>query len=199
MELNDIAKTMDEELMNNHQEEKPLTISVLTENKSGLLNGVTIIFTRRKINIEAINVSITEVEGVSRYTILIRSNRETAEKVVKQIRKLVEVLGAFVYEEDEIHYQELALYKVPMSVFLQGNKIERLVRNSGARILAIERDYIVIEKTGHKNETYDLFEKLKPYGLLEFVRSGRIAVSKSKRETATFLKELEEASKIKSN
>ena len=179
--------------------EKLFTISVLTENKSGLLTGVTIVFTRRKINIESINVSITEVEGVSRYTILVRCTREAVEKIVKQIRKLVEVLGAFVYEQEEIHYQELALYKVQTKYIMNGNKVEDLVRNNGARILVIEEDYIVIEKTGHMHETHQMFEKLKPFGVLEFVRSGRIAISKSKRETTTFLKEVEEASKIKIN
>lgn len=185
--------------MSEDHSEKTFTISVLTENKSGLLNGVTIVFTRRKVNIESINVSITEVEGVSRYTILVRCTRELVEKIVKQIRKLVEVLGAFVYEQEEIHYQELALYKVQTKHIMNGNKVENLVRNNGARILVIEEDYIVIEKTGHMHETHNMFEKLKPFGVLEFVRSGRIAISKSKRETTTFLKELEEASKIKIN
>ncbi len=176
---------------------KRFTISILTENRSGLLNGVTIIFTRRKINIEAINVSPSEVEGVSRYTILIESSREKAEKVVKQIQKLVDVIGAFVYEDDQIYYQELALYKMPTKVFLNGNQIESLVRNCGARILVIEKDHIIIEKTGHKDDTQALFDKLRPFGVLEFVRSGRIAISKSKRETTTFIKEQEAASKIK--
>lgn len=179
------------------EEIKRFTISVLTENRSGLLNGVTIIFTRRKMNIEAINVSPSEVEGVSRYTILIESSREKAEKVVKQIQKLVDVIGAFVYEDDQIYYQELALYKMPTKAFLNGNQIESLVRSCGARILVIEKDHIIIEKTGHMNDTQALFDKLRPFGVLEFVRSGRVAISKSKRETTTFLKEQEAASKIK--
>ena len=170
--------------------EKWFTISILTENKSGLLNGV---------NIESINVSITEVEGVSRYTILVKTSREIVEKTVKQIRNMVEVLGAFVYEEDEIHYQELALYKVQLKHLKGNSHVEDLVRNNGARILVIEEDYIVIEKTGHMSETRKMFELLKPFGVSEFVRSGRISISKSKRETSTFLKELEEASKININ
>src|SRR3712207_1020368 len=89
---------------------KLFIISVLTENKSGLLNAITIIFTRRKINIESINVSESEVSGVSRYTIVVKITREKAEKLVKQIRKLIEVLGAFLYEEEDTHFQELALY-----------------------------------------------------------------------------------------
>ncbi len=177
-------------------EPKLFTISVLTENKSGLLNAITIIFTRRKINIESINVSESEVAGVSRYTIVVKITRERAEKLVKQIRKLIEVLGAFLYEEEDTHFQELALYKVPLEPFLNdsNNRIEKLIRDNFARILVIEREYIIIEKTGRKSETQKLFEELKAYGVSEFVRSGRISISKSKRRTETFLKELEELS-----
>ncbi|CAD5277770.1 MULTISPECIES: acetolactate synthase small subunit [Imperialibacter] len=181
---------------NGQDPERLFTMSVLTEDKSGLLNHITIIFSRRKINISSLNVSTTEVAGVSRFTIVVHSTREQAEKVVKQIRKLVDVLGAFLYEEDQVHYQEIALYKVPTKIFMGGNKIEKLVRDNGARILVIEEDYIVLEKTGHKDETSDLFKKLEPYGVLEFVRSGRVAISMSKRKTETFIKELEE---IKTN
>lgn len=186
---------MAEELNNNHNSaERFFTISVLTENKSGLLNGVTIIFTRRKLNIESINVSESEVEGVSRYTIVVKTTPHKAENVVKQIRKLIEVLGAFLYEVEETYFQEMALYKVPTEIFMNGNKIEQIVRDNYARILVIERDYIIIEKTGHKAEIAKLFDMLKPYGILEFVKSARISISKSKRKTETFLQELEEAS-----
>jgi len=173
------------------EENKLFTISALTENKAGLLNGVTIIFTRRKLNIESINVSETEVEGVSRYTIVVNTTRKKAEQIVKQINKLIEVLAAFLYEEDNIYYQELAMFKLPTEAFLNGNTIEAIVRNNGARILVIEEDHIIIEKTGHRAEIQDLHERLKPYEVLEYVRSGRIAISKSKRKTDTFLRELE--------
>ncbi len=170
---------------------KPYTLSVLTEDKAGLLNHLTIIFTRRKINIDSLNVSLTEVQGVSRFTIVAQTTSEMAEKVIKQVRKLVDVLDAFIYEEDQIHYQEIALYKVPTKIFLKGNKMETLVRTNGARILVIEEGYIVIEKTGHKEETQEMFNKLEPYGVLEFVRSGRVAISMSKRKTSTLIEELE--------
>jgi acetolactate synthase I/III small subunit len=173
--------------------EKDFTLSVLTEDRAGLLNQITIIFTRRKINIVSLNVSPTEVAGISRFTIVITSTRDRVEKVVNQIRKLIDVLGAFVYDEDNIYYQEIALYKVPTEAFLNGNHIETLVRNTGARILVIEKEHIIIEKTGHKQDTQDLYNKLMPFGLLEFVRSGRIAISKSKRKTETFIQQLEES------
>ena len=173
--------------------EKQYTVSILTEDKPGLLNTVTIVFTRRKLNIEMINVSASEVEGVSRYTIVLTTTKDQVEKVVGQIRKHVDVLGAFVYEEDEIHYQEIALYKVPTEIFVGSVEVERIVRANNARILVIEKDYIVIEKTGHKDETSALFNTLKEFGVLEFVRSGRISVSKSKRKTEHFLEELEKS------
>jgi acetolactate synthase-1/3 small subunit len=173
--------------------DKQYTISILTEDKPGLLNTVTIVFTRRKINIDMINVSASEIEGVSRYTIALTTNKDQVEKIVKQIRKHVDVLGAFVYEEDEIHYQEIALYKVPTEIFMGSVEVEKIVRANNARILVIEKDYTVIEKTGHKHETTALFDILKKHGVLEFVRSGRIAVSKSKRKTETFLEELEQS------
>ena len=169
----------------------PFTLSVLTEDRAGLLNHLTIIFTRRKINIDSLNVSVTEVPGVSRFTIVAKTTKEMAIKVIKQIRKLVDVLDAFVYEDHQIHYQEIALYKVPTQMFLNGNKIETLVRSNGARILVIEKDYIIIEKTGHKDETEEMFNKLEPYGVLEFVRSGRVAISMSKRKTSTLIEQLE--------
>lgn len=180
---------------NNGEQPEPreFTLSVLTEDKTGLLHNITIIFTRRKLNISSLNVSTTEVAGVSRFTIVLTTTREMIEKVVNQLRKLVDVLGAFVYEQDQIYYQEIALYKVPTQVFLNGSNIEDLVRNSGARILVIEQDHIIIEKTGHKHETHELYKKLEPFGLLEFVRSGRVAISKSKRKTEAYIKQLEDA------
>ena len=167
------------------------TISVLTENKSGLLNAITIIFTRRKINIEALNVSETEIEGVSRFTIVIESSYDKAEQVVKQLNKVIEVLGAFLYGEDEVYYQEVALFKMGTAAFINNNTIERVVRNNGARILVIESEHIIIEKTGHRDEIRALKGKLEPFGLLEYVRSGRVAISKTRRKTQEFVRDLE--------
>ncbi len=177
--------------MKMEQEAKEYTLSVLTEDKPGLLNRLTIIFSRRKINISSLNVSSSEVAGVSRYTLVVTETKEHLEKVVKQIRKLVDVLGAFVYDEDQIFYQEIALYKVAASAFEQNGMIEKLVRNNGARIIALDKDHIIIEKTGTKHETHELYLALEPFGILEFVRSGRVAISKSKRKTEAFIKELE--------
>lgn len=170
---------------------REFTLSVLTEDKSGLINQLTIIFTKRKININSLNVSFTEVKGVSRFTIVIETSKDMIDNIVKQIRKLIDVLGAFVYEEDQIFYQEIALYKVPKYAIVDGKSVEDLVSKSGARILVVETDYMIIEKTGKARETHDLYQKLEPFGLLEFIRSGRVAISKSTRKTEAYIKELE--------
>ena len=176
---------------------KEFTLSVLTEDKAGLLNHITIIFNRRKLNIDSLNVSTTEVKGVSRFTIVVKTTFESAIKVMKQIKKLVDVLGAFLYEEDQIYYQEIALYKLSTEIFLRGEKVENIVRSFGGKILVIEKKHTIIIKTGNKNETQKLYNELEKFGsILEFVRSGRVAVSKSTRNTKSFLNELE---KIKSN
>lgn len=172
-------------------EEKLYTVSILTEDKPGLLNKITIIFNRRKVNLRSLNVSSSEVAGVSRYTIVISVTEVEIEKIVKQIRKVVDVLGSFYYEEDEIFYREIALYKLSFDVFKNNKELEQLLRNHDAKIISTEGDHLVVEKTGSKMETHELYDALEPYDLLEFVRSGRVALSKSKRRTEAFIHELE--------
>jgi acetolactate synthase I/III small subunit len=169
------------------------TITVYSENRVGILNQITTVFTRRHINIESLTTSESAIRGIHKFTIVIFSNAEEVEKLVKQIEKRIDVLKAYWFTTDEIVHQEIALYKVPTKALLQGNEIERLVRKYGARILEMTEEYTVIQKTGHKAETQELYEKLDPYGLTQFTRSGRIAVNRLKKEPLNnYLKKLEE-------
>lgn len=169
------------------------TITAFSENHIGLLNRITIIFTRRHINIESLTVSESSIHGIHKFTIVVNATEEQVEKVVKQIEKQVEVLRAFYHPDDEIIYQEIALYKVPTQAVLDSTEVEQTIRKHNARILEITKDYTVIEKTGHKEETQDLYEKLKTFGLLQFTRSGRIAITKLNKELLTdYLKEIGE-------
>lgn len=178
-------------------EVKEFTLSVLTEDKAGLLNHITIIFNRRKININSLNVSSTEVKGVSRFTIVVESTKEKITKVLNHINKIVDVIAAFLYEGNEIYYQEIALYKLSTKIFMKGDDVERIIKAHGAEILIIEEDHTIIQKTGSKKETQNLYSELEKFGeVLEFARSGRVALSKKKRKTVNFIKRLE---KIKSN
>jgi len=163
-------------------EAKEFTITAFSENSIGLLNRITIIFTRRHINIESLAVSESALQGIFKFTIVIRTTQEVIEKVVKQIEKVVDVLRAYYLCQEEIIYQEIALYKVPTEALTESTEIEGLVRRYNARILEVTSEYTVIEKTGHKEETQQLFDNMKKFGVLQFTRSGRIAITKAKKE-----------------
>ena len=166
------------------------TVTVYSENQVGLLNQISIIFTRRQLNIESLSVSGSAIEGVHKFTITTYSDRETMEKLVKQIEKRIDVLRAFFYTDDEIIFQEVALYKVPTYKLLDDRSIEDLIRKHNARILEVNRTYTVIEKSGHPDETQSLFEELSRYDVMQFVRSGRVAITKSTVEhVSIFLQE----------
>src|ERR1700750_1193413 len=134
------------------------TITVYTENQIGLLNRIAIIFSRRKINIESLNTSPSEVDSVHRFTILINETEDVVRKLCRQIEKQVEVLKAYYNTEDEIVWQELALYKVPTEQIVEKVKVERLLRQYGARAVVIRRDYTIFETTGQREETDRLVE-----------------------------------------
>ena len=166
------------------------TVTVYSENQVGLLNQISIIFTRRQLNIESLSVSGSAIEGVHKFTITTYSDRETMEKLVKQIEKRIDVLRAFFYTDDEIIFQEVALYKVPTDKLLDDRSIEDLIRKHNARILEVNRTYTVIETSGHPDETQSLFEELSRYDVMQFVRSGRVAITKSTVEhVSIFLQE----------
>lgn len=169
------------------------TITVYTENQVGLLNRIAIIFSRRKINIESLNTSPSEVESVFRFTIVINETEEVVRKLCRHIEKQVEVLKAYYNTNDEIVWQELALYKVPTDVIAEQVKVERLLSEHGAKAVVIRKDYTVFEVAGHREETDKLIAVLEPYGLIEFVRSARIAIIKASEGFHTKLREFEQA------
>lgn len=167
------------------------TITVYTENQIGLLNRIAIIFSRRKINIESMNSSPSEIEGIHRFTIVINETEEVVRKLCRQIEKQVEVLKVYYNTNDEIVWQELALYKVSTDEIAEKVKVERLLRQYGARAVVIRKDYTVFETSGHREETDKLVEVLEPYGLIEFVRSARVAIIKASHGFHEKLKEFE--------
>lgn len=167
--------------------EKLYNISVFTENHIGLLNRITVIFTRRHLNIESLTTSESELEGVFRYTIVVKTTREQVDKVVRQIEKLIDVLKAFVYEDEDVVFQELALYKVGVQALLSG-ELEKVVRRSHSRILHVTPEFVIIEKTGYREETQQLLNDLEAFGVLEFSRSGRVVITKPMGTLTSYLK-----------
>lgn len=156
------------------------TLTAFSENHIGLLNRITIIFTRRHINIESLTVSATEMKGIHRFTIVVEESEEEVIKVVNQIEKLPEVLLAEWFLNEELIYREIALYKLPIDKAISRN-IEQLLREFNAHMVDIQNDFVIIEKTGHVEDTEKLYEILKPYGILQFVRSGRISYQNRKK------------------
>lgn len=167
------------------------TITVYTENHIGLLNRIAILFSRRKINIESLNTSPTEAEGIHRFTIVINETEDVVRKLVRQIEKQVDILKAYFNTNEEIVWQELALYKVSTDEIAEKVKVERLLREYGARAVVIRKDYTVFETSGHREETDRLVEFLAPFGLIEFVRSARVAIIKDSSGFHDKLKEYE--------
>jgi acetolactate synthase-1/3 small subunit len=171
---------------------KEFTVTVYTDNQIGLLNRIAIIFSRRKINIESMNTSPSEIEGIHRFTIVINETEEVVRKLCRQIEKQVEVLKAYFNTNEEIIWQEMALYKVPTEIIAEKVKVERLLRQHGARAVVIRKDYTVFETTGQREETDNLVKVLEPFGLIEFVRSARVAIIKASNGFHERLKEFEQ-------
>lgn len=165
-------------------EDKTLyTVTIFSENTVGLLSQVTSVFTRRQLNIETLSVSPSALPGIHKFTITVFCDNDTIVKVVRQIDKRVDVLKSYYNVDEELVHQEIALYKLSTPDFLKIGSVEKLIRRYTATILEINEVCVVIQKTGHYAETQELFDELsKMIGVLQFIRSGRIAVNKSKIE-----------------
>tara|TARA_Y100001970_G_scaffold114631_2_gene142967 strand:- start:1548 stop:2075 length:528 start_codon:yes stop_codon:yes gene_type:complete len=164
------------------------TISIYTENNVGLLNRISAIFLKRHINIRSITSSESEIPNIYRFIIVVNVDKEQIIKLVKQIEKQIEVIAAYFHTDEETIFLETALYKVKSKSLFNERQIQNIIKESRANIVTVKPDYFVIEKTGWREETEDLYLKLKKYGLLQFVRSGRISVSKKSMEITKFLK-----------
>ncbi len=169
------------------------TLIVYSENIAGLLNQITAVFTRRQINIESLNVSASSIQGVHKYTITAWSDEESIKNVVKQIEKKVEVIQAHYFVDDEIFHHEVALYKLSTAEFQQTPQASKVIRQHNARIVEVNPVYSIVEKSGMSEEITSLYNELQGMNcLLQFVRSGRIAITKSCVERVSeFLNERE--------
>jgi len=164
-------------------ENKLYTIIVHSENIAGVLNQVTAVFTRRQINIESLNVSASSIKGVHKYTITAWTDPETIVKVTKQIAKKIDVVQAHFFTDDEIFQHEIALYKIKTPILERNPEVSRVIRRSGARIVEVNEVFSIVEKNGVSDEITKLNNQLSELGcVLQFVRSGRVAITTSYRE-----------------
>jgi acetolactate synthase-1/3 small subunit len=155
------------------------TLTIYTENQVGLINKIAIMFSRRKINLESLNTSPSEIPNIFRFTLVVKESETVVKNLVRQLEKIVDVFKVYYNTNDEIVWQLMALYKVPTETIMKDVKVERLLRQYGANAVVIRNDYTVFETTGQEEEINNLLNELHKYGLIEFVRSSRIAIIKS--------------------
>ncbi|WP_431165046.1 acetolactate synthase small subunit [Tenacibaculum halocynthiae] len=167
------------------------TISIYTENNIGLLNRISAIFQRRHLNVESVNVSKSEIKSVSRFTLLVKLTEDEVKKIIGQIEKQVEVIKAFYHTDDETIYQESCLFKLSTDLLTDNDEIQEIINGSKSRVININKDFFVLEKSGSKEEVEELYHILDKHGIMQFVRSGRIAITKKEMPVSEMLKALE--------
>jgi len=162
-------------------------ITVYTENNIGLLNRISAIFQRRHFNIESLNTSASEIEGVSRFTIVVNITEVQVKRLIGQIEKQVEVIKAYYHTDEETIYQESCLFKIKSNLLFEEPQIQNIIKESNAIIVTVNKEFFVIEKSGRKNEIELLHRELSAFGIMQFVRSGRIAVTKDEMKITEML------------
>jgi acetolactate synthase-1/3 small subunit len=163
------------------------TVSVYTEINIGLLNRISAIFLKRHINIDSLTTSQSEIKDIFRFVIVVNASEFMIKRLVKQIEKQIEVIASFYHTDDQTIFLETALYKVKSKSLFDEKHIQKIIKNSQANIVTVSPNYFVIEKTGWREDTEKLYKELEPYGLLQFVRSGRISVSKEPMNISNIL------------
>ncbi len=163
------------------------TVSVYTENNIGLLNRISAIFQRRRINIESLNISVSEIEGVSRFTIVVNMTEVQVKKIIGQIEKQIEVIKAYYHTDEETIYQESCMFKIKSELLFETPQIQNIIKESNAIIVTVNKDFFVLEKSGRRHEIEMLHRELSTFGIMQFVRSGRIAVTKNEMKITEML------------
>ena len=166
---------------------KHYTVSIYTENNIGLLNRISAIFQRRHINIESINSSVSEIENVSRWTLVVKLTEEQIKKIIGQIEKQIEVIKAYYHTDEETIYQVSAMFKIKSDLLFEERQIQNIIKDSNSRIVTVNRDFFVLEKSGRKHEVEQLRRELSAFGIMQYVRSGRIAVTKDEMKISEML------------
>lgn len=172
---------------------KLYTLLVYSENIAGILNQITAVFTRRQVNIESLNVSASSIEGVHKYTITAWSDEDQINKITRQIEKKIDVIKANYFTDDQLFIREAGLYKLSTDKVLANPEISRTVRRYDATITEVNPTYTIVMKSGQTDDIIELFRALDAFDcVLQYTRSGRIAVTRGTQEqVSAFLEERE--------
>lgn len=169
------------------QDIKTFTISIYTENNIGLLNRVSAIFQRRHINIESLTTSQSEIDGVNRFVIVVNITEAQAKKIVGQFEKQVEVIKAYYHTDEQTIFTESCMFKIKSALLFEEPQIQNIIKESNTRIVTVNKEFFVLEKSGRRNEIESLRRDLNVFGIMQFVRSGRIAVTKDEMKISEML------------
>jgi len=156
-------------------------ISVLVENKAGVLAKVSGLFSRRGFNIESLAVGPTDDKDISRITLLVKAEKHSIEQVTKQLYKLINVIKIQELDPGNIVERELVLIKLAADTKNRAEILE-IVNIFRANIVDVAKKSLIIEITGNKRKIQGLEELLKPYGILELVRTGTIACTRGSKK-----------------
>lgn len=177
-----------------NKQNKLYTLLVYSENIAGILNQITAVFTRRQVNIESLNVSASSIKDIHKYTITAWSDEEQIIKITRQIEKKIDVVKADYYTDEELFIHEVALFKISTPALLENPEISRTIRKHDARMMEVNPTYSTVLLAGLTEDIARLFNRLNEFGcLLQYTRSGRIAVTRSMEEKISRL--LEERAK----
>lgn len=173
------------------------TLIIFSENLAGVLNTVTNTFTRRQLNIETLNVSTSGTEGIHRYTITCYTEEGIIATLVKQLEKKVDIIKAQYFTSKEVFVMEQALYKISTSRLLDNREISKAIRTFDGKMVEVNPTYTIVCKEGMPEEITALYNRLQAADcLLQFVRSGVVAVTKSHREELTEFLDLREIQRV---
>lgn len=162
---------------------KEYIVIAFTENQIGVLNRITALYLRRKINIESLKVSESSIKGISMFVISAFTTQEIIEKLVRQLRNIIEVIQVEYYSDDELITQEIALYKISSKIVRESGTVDMLIRSWNARIIEMNPSFVVVEKTGTREEVENLRAELESRKiLLEFTRSGSVVLHRESLE-----------------
>ncbi len=167
---------------NGRRQQRLHTLSVLVENRPGVLARVAGLFARRSFNIESLAVSTTDDPSISRMTIVVGGDDDTIEQITKQLNKLIDVIKVHDHTGEEIVERELALLKVNCSME-QRHYVIQLVEIFRASIVDVGASMLTIEITGSSDKIDALMELLRPFGISEVVRTGKVILSRGERST----------------
>lgn len=169
---------------NGNGAERKHTVSVMVENKPGVLARVAGLFARRAFNINSLAVSATQEEGISRMTIVTRGDDAHLEQVIKQLNKLVDVITIYDHTGDDLVEREAALVKLRADVHNR-SEIMQLATVFGGEIVSISPsdETMIVEVTGEEAKVDAFLETLSKFEILELVRTGKIALVRGSRAT----------------